>query len=91
MEHKKVTTSIEVYAVIRAKHGDELQVFSSYSAPDGDYYGNPDQGRMFTEWGFKGAECPIYGSEHRWDIDRDKPHNRNNQTSEYWLCIPVGE
>ena len=36
-DYERVTTSVEVWAVIRARH-PEMQVFGSYSAPAG----NPD-------------------------------------------------
>ena len=90
-EHKKIATTPEVWAVIRARHHKDLEVFSSYSAPNGDQYGNADEGRMMTEYGFSGADCPLIGADTRWDIDREIPHKRLNERHEYWLCLPIDD
>jgi len=58
MEYRTVATSAEVFAVIRARHR-ELVVFSSYSAPDGDYLGNPSKCVMFTSFGFPQCRLPL--------------------------------
>lgn len=84
------TTTPEVWAVIRARHHEDMRVFSSYSAPDGDTMGDPGQGRMDTEYGFDGAPWPFMGASTRWDIDREQPHKIQNKTHEYWLCVPDG-
>jgi len=89
MEYKKTPTTPEVWAVIKARHHKDLMVFSSYSAPDGDRFGDPDQGRMMTEYGLVNAGCPLMGADTRWDIDREKLHKRINERHEYWLCVPV--
>ena len=89
MEYKKIPTTPEVWAVIKARHHNDLMVFSSYSAPDGDQFGNPDEGRMMTEYGFINADLPLMGADTRWDIDREKPHKRLNERHEYWLCVPI--
>ena len=89
MEHKKIPTTPEVWAAITARHRDDLVVFSSFSAPDGDYYGNHEEGRIMTEYGFKNADCPLIGADTRWDIDHDKPYNRINERHQYWLCAPI--
>ena len=86
-DYTKVPTSPEVWAVIRARH-KELVVFGSYSAPDGDEFGDPNEGRMMTEYGFQCSRCPLIGVETRWDINRDHPHTRENERHEYWLCAP---
>ena len=83
-------TSPEVWAVIKARH-PELKVFSSYSAPDGDPYGNPDECKMMTEYGFDGHDYPIIGAETTWDKNHDVPHIRLNEKHNYWLCIAAGE
>ncbi len=88
-DHKKIPTTPEVWAVIHARHHQELTVFGSYSAPDGDYLGNSLEGRMMTDYGFDGADCPLIGIDTRWDIDREKPHRRLNERHEYWLCVPI--
>jgi hypothetical protein len=53
-------TTVEVYAVIMARHRDQLEVHSSFSDLDGLGYefssGRPE---MVTEWGFKNADFPL--------------------------------
>ena len=92
-EYKKILTSAEVWAVIHARHHGELKVFSSYSAPDGDMYGNPHQGIMYTAYGFECGDWPVIEARTTWDIERDDRGqatlNRNNEKHEYWLCAPV--
>lgn len=86
-EYKKIITSREVWAVIRARHTD-LKVFGSYSAPDGDEF-DPEQCRMMTEYGFDGCDFPIIGSETTWDKNHDKPHERLNEKHVFWLCVAI--
>jgi len=57
-DYKRVPTSAEVWAVIRARH-PEMRVFGSYSAPDGDEFVNPSKGRMFTSYGFEHGDYPV--------------------------------
>jgi hypothetical protein len=88
-EWGRVTTSAEVWAVIRARHADELVPFSSLSEPDGNPFGRPDEGRMMTEYGFKDADYPLLGVDTRWDIDPETRYKRLNEKTEYWLCVPI--
>ena len=88
MEYKRVKTTAEVWAVIRASH-PELKVFSSYSAPDGDQYGNPDICKMMTEYGFPQCDIPIIGAETIWDKDPSDSYIRTNEETEYWLCVGI--
>ncbi len=87
MEHKKVETSPEVWAVIRARH-PELKVFNTYSAPEGDHFGNPNVCKMMTEYGFNDSDCPIIGAETTWDRNPNG-HERLNEKHQYWLCLPI--
>ena len=87
-DRRKVGTSAEVWAVIKARH-PELVVFSSYSAPDGDQWGDPEKCTMMTEYGFSGADFPIIGAETTWTKNHDKPYERTGQIHEYWLCIGI--
>ena len=91
MEYSKHKTSPEVWAVIKAAH-PELKVFSTYSAPDGDYFGDPSTCVMMTEYGFDGSDCPIIGAETTWDRNPD-PNNyeRINEKHEYWICVGIAE
>ena len=82
-EWRKAFTSAEVYAVIRAKHGD-MVVFSSYSNPTGND-GMTTKSQMHTEWGFAGDDIPVIGIATYWDAGDGT--ERKNVTSEYWLCV----
>jgi len=87
--YKKITTTPEVWAVIRASH-PELKVFSTYSAPEGDQFGDPDVCKMMTEYGFDGCNYPIIGAETTWDRDPDpKSYKRQNEKTIYWLCVGI--
>ena len=88
MEHKRVPTTPEVWAVIKASH-PELKVFGSYSAPDGDSYGDPNKCVMMTEYGFDVCDYPIMGAKTTWDKNHEKPHERLNEKHEYWLCVGI--
>jgi hypothetical protein len=87
IEYKKIPTSAEVWAAIKARH-PELKVFRSYSAPEGDSFGNPDECKMMTEYGFDGCACPIIGAETTWDKSHDKPYRLNERCS-YWVCVAI--
>lgn len=78
-------TSAEVYHAIKKQHKNSLKVFESYSAPNGDQFGNPDEAKMITAWGFEGADFPIIKAETVWDIDRESPHIRENEQHTFWL------
>jgi len=89
-DYKRVPTSAEVWAVIRARH-PEMRAFGSYSAPDGDQFGDPSKGKMFTSYGFEHGDFPVMEAQTTWDIDPEAMHNRKNERHEYWLCLPVRE
>lgn len=86
-DYKRVKTSPEVWAVIRARH-PEMVVFGSYSAPDGDFYVNQSIGKMFTSFGFRGHDYPVIEVETTWDIVGLK---RENEKHDYWLCLPIND
>ncbi|UOF76766.1 hypothetical protein [Caudoviricetes sp.] len=88
-DYTRVQTSQEVFAVIRACH-PEMLVFGSFSAPEGDPFGDPGKGRMFSSYGFDGGDCPVIEIQTTWDIT-DTNNKRQNETHEYWLCIPKRE
>ena len=92
MSYVQITTSAEVWAVIKARHGNDLSVFESFSDPDGTFNGGPGEiGRMMTAYGFKGATEPIIKAETMWRIDPDRPHARIDEKHHYWLCVGNGE
>ena len=88
-DYKRVPTSQQVWAAIRARHPD-LRVFGSYSAPDGDN-GDTSKGRMFTSYGLDPGDYPVIEAQTTWDIDPEAMHKRRNEQHEYWLCLPVRE
>ena len=90
IDYKRVPTSAEVWAVIRARH-PEMCVFGSYSAPDGDHFSNPNKGKMFTSYGFEHGDFPVIEAQTTWDIDPEEPYKRANEQHEYWLCLPKKE
>lgn len=85
--YQRISTSPEVWAVIRARHHADLRVFESYSAPEGDHFGDPCKGRMCTAYGFPGGSYPLMMAETTWDIT-EQSHVRQNEQHQYWLCIP---
>ena len=89
-DYRRAPTTKEVWAVIHASHPD-LKVFGSYSAPDGDRFGNPSQGKMFTSYGLDGGDYPLIEAETTWDIDAAKTYKRNNERHQFWLCLPIKE
>ncbi len=72
-DYKRVPTSAEVWAVIRARH-PEMRVFGSYSAPDGGLVGDPSKGKMFTSYGFEHGDYPVIEAQTTWDIDPEAPY-----------------
>jgi hypothetical protein len=90
-EVKKVPTSAEVWAVIRARHR-ELRVFSSYSNPDGRAFGGDGhRGEMWTQYGFHDCEWPLLEAHTTWDINPESPHERINEEHKFWLLIPIAD
>lgn len=88
---KRIPTSAEVWAVIRAKHNSDLVVFSSYSAPDGDQFGDPGIAVMMTEYGLNDADYPLIGAKTTWDAHHEVYSKERNENTEYWLCVPEHE
>ncbi len=89
-EYKRIATSAEVWAVIKAKHGSQLSVFSSFSDPNGDAFGGGGTtGTMETSYGFKIGDYPIMEARSTWSISSEKPHERLDEIHEYWLCLPI--
>lgn len=76
---KKHITVPAVWAAIRATH-PEMIVFGSYSYPNGYYDSDQQECSMYTEYGFKGDDCPIIAAETTWLEGSDE------KTNMYWLC-----
>ncbi len=87
-EYRKIKTSSAVWEAIKATH-DNLAVFSSYSAPDGDRFGDPSVCKMMTEYGFENCDFPIMGAETTWEKGED--YKRVNWQHEYWLCVGINK
>lgn len=89
-EYRIIPTSAEVWAVLHARHGKELKVFSTYSAPGGDEFGDPSIAVMFTAYGFACADdYPVMEARTTWRVNPEKSYEREGETTEYWLCIPL--
>ena len=89
-QYRKVSTTYKVWSAIRDSH-PELRVFSTYSAPDGDQFGDPNQCRMLTQYGFDGQDMPTIGAETTWDLNREAPTNRDNEKHKYWLFVGISD
>jgi hypothetical protein len=86
--YSRLITSAEVYAVIMARHRDQMSAFGSFSDPDGTFNGGSGAvGRMDTIWGIAGCDYPILEIQTRWDIDPEQPHKRINQSHSYFLLM----
>lgn len=82
-----LTTSPEVWAVIHARHKDDLKVFSSFSDPQGTQFGGGGTlGRMETCYGIDGADYPLIGARTSWDIG-DNNERKNIRTEHYLFAI----
>lgn len=91
-DYSRLITSAEVYAVIMAKHRDQMAAFETFSDPEGTFNGGPGEvGRMDTVWGIDGCDYPILEIQTRWDIDPEQPYKRINQTHSYFLLMAERE
>ncbi|MFK5950910.1 MAG: hypothetical protein QM500_19330 [Methylococcales bacterium] len=88
MYYKKIQTSPEVWAMIKARHKD-LVVFSSYSAPDGDEFGDSGICKMMTEYGFHDCDMPIIGAETTWKKHPTEEFKRDQEEHKYWICVGI--
>lgn len=84
-DYKKMPTSPEVWAVIHARHTD-LKVFASYTAPDGDMYGDHNLAVMMTEYCLPGADYPLIGCRTTYPVGK-----RYEAVHEYWICAALRE
>ena len=91
MSEKWVLTSPEVWAVIFARHGKDLKVFSSYSNPTGDCHLGGGIPTMETSYGFDGSDFALVRAKTTWKTTwgkGDPEYKRVNEKHEYWLCLP---
>lgn len=81
-----VETSAEVWAVIQARHRNQLRVFSSFSDPSGTQFGGGGtEGRMETTYGFARGDHPVIGAKTTWTIDGEV---RGERQTTYFMMIP---
>ena len=83
---KRITTSLEVWAVLMARHGEELRIYGSYSAPEGEMVGEKLTAVMKTEYAFEDGRWPIMGRRTTWEVG-DTTWPRKSERNEYWLCV----
>lgn len=86
-----IGTSQEIFYAILDQHEDQIKLFGTFSAPEGNEFSNPNVAEMKTVWGFVGAKNPIIGHKVSWDVDREDLTNRKNERHYYWLCIDYDE
>jgi hypothetical protein len=84
--YRAFVTTPEVWAVLRARHSQDMQVHSSFSNPTGTAGGGDgSQGCMETTYGLDGSSLPLIGARTSWDIaEGDK---RVNEQHEYFLFV----
>ncbi len=93
-DYVKVPTSPEVWAVIRARHAADLEVYGTFSNPCGGELGSsPDRGEMMTLYSLRGADVPLIGARSTWAVRTSESGDRvrfGDEHHEYWLCaIPA--
>lgn len=81
-EYTRLETTPEVWAVLRARHHKDMEVYATYSAPDGDQFGDPTIARMETVYSIRGV--PFIEAKTTWDAGS---LDRKNEAHHYWLCI----
>lgn len=85
-------TSAEVWAVLKARHGDVLKCFSSFSDPTGTFNGGPGlEGRMETTYCLPGADYPLIGARTTWKINPEKEYERVDTQHTYYLFVAIKE
>lgn len=85
--YEVIPTTPEVWAVIRARHCDDMNVFSSFSDPSGERGVGPSgQGRMETTYGIRGADYPLIGARTTWTIEPETGQ-RKDMKYEYFLFV----
>lgn len=81
-----IATSAEVWAVLKARHGTQMGVFSSFSDPDGSQCGGLENGSMETVFGLNGADFPLMAAKTTWRIVPGD-YKRHDEVTEYWLIV----
>lgn len=76
-------TSAEVWAVLRARHGRVLKVFSTFS--------DPECGCMETTFSLPSAGYPLIGARTTWKPNPERPGERIDEQHEYFLFVAMKE
>jgi hypothetical protein len=87
MKYIKKYTTVEVYKVIRNAH-PELKLFASGTFMNGNYYTNPNEGYILTEFGFENSNIPYIGVKTTWDCSFKNP---SEYKTVYFLYIVKDE
>lgn len=82
-----IPTTADVYMAILRQHGTELVPFGTISQSEGSPHGDPEQARMYTEWGFRNADYPTIAHDETWRHDSEHPGVRNDSKVAYYLCV----
>lgn len=88
-DYVKVQTTAQVWAAIMDAHRPQLQVFESFSNPDGHAFGGGGaRGETMIVYGFVGSDTPLIGARTTWDIwlNQEGQVRHKNETHVYWLC-----
>ena len=88
-DHKLIPTTAAVYTAILSQHAADLVPFVTISQPDGNPYGDPEQARMYTEWGFKNADYPTIALDNTWRHDRENHGVHNDDKRTYYICVAL--
>ena len=75
-------TDKHIYGAIYREHWEELGVFGSCTAPEGDPRLGLASPYILTEWGFKGADDPIIKS-----IGTKEDRNQKEYDYEYFIAV----
>ncbi len=86
-DYKLIPTTAEVYMAIFSQHAADLVPFGTISQPDGNPHGDPEQSRMYTEWGFKNADYPTIALDNTWRHDREHTGVRNDDKRMHYICV----
>jgi len=82
MSVKWIKTDKHVYGAIYREHYNNLGVFSSCTAPDGDLSLGLPYPYILTDWGFKGADEPLIRS-----VGRKDSKDQKDYEYEYFIAL----
>ena len=80
-----IETDKHVYGTIYREHHEEFGVFGSFTDTEGCREGGNGKPQIYTEWGFKGADCPIIRS-----IGTKENREQKQYDYKYFIAV-IGE